>query len=211
MKKKIVILFLLLVFISLVLIQASFNVNDSMVIKDIQISNFIINLHQKNYTREEFENRLKKLEVNKKIKLSIQDYYNMLSTDEIKISIDDIKKRYIDKNMNNEYLSISNDNINSKYIYTLENERNIPLIELKDKRYIKTNNELLEIVDIYSLLCYNNIDNSVRSSWLYSSKKINKNIVTIEFLNTKTNQCGYIEYKHGVLGRLKELKVSIDA
>lgn len=199
MLKKLLLILLSVCLICILIVQNSYTLKLSTITEDIGYSKNIISMYNTFFDSEKsVKNGIKNNIVSNKC----VEIYNTLQTDNIYLTLDDI--------LLYEHLSVyeidENMDMNTVYVLKSEDEK-ISLNLLKDKDYVQLENEIIKIVDIFEILCYNNIEKAKENYFTYKEYQVNNNKLIVIFENSYTLKNKKVIFTHGLFGKLKSVEV----
>lgn len=211
--KKIILCFLVLLFFISIIFNNSFVLSKRSILNDLNTSLDLINIYSVKYSRESLLEyvKLKKMnEVEKKTALYI---YECLQDENIYIYYDEILRNYSYNSggVGVEVESIeSYKNIDANLVLYIDDvDKKINLIELKNKKYICYNNQYIKIVDIFNILCYNNIERSVNNNFIFDSYIVKNNKLVVKYINNSMNKTIEFVFTHKLFGILDTIEVLV--
>lgn len=208
MIKKIIIVILSILFIFSLCVITSDRVNMKIVELDLLASQELFSLYRQKYNNEEIEN----LKCDNVLKQTILREFEYLIDEKYRVSLNDIYEKYSLNTQGDYEKGIVESEIDTTKLYILNEEdiklNSIAVNSLRDKEYIKNeNNVIIKILDIYSLFCYDNIEEGKMFNFQYQRYNMNKDSVEVIYTNIRSNKDIKLIFRHGAFGKLKTIEV----
>ena len=188
-------------FIFLLLILNSYTLSDKIISKDLEYSSDYISIYNQNLSESEFNELVNKNKDAVFCNLLVTDYNNY-KTNKIKIPVSTIISKY-SESVEGDYLNYDFDKLWKLKI----NEDFVYLSDLENIEAIVYKGQDIKILDIFNQLKYDDTKVYTAYSYIYQNYEVNRNKVKVNFKNGADGDIKTIVFVHGILGKLREVRV----